>query len=96
MECTAVLRKVLFYRCLQGAFPSCQNEQLGFSTVNFIAGLFDQLIFALFNLFDDLLAGLKLSLQFRMTGNTLFLFGYLQRQGFLIVALTRQSRFQEL
>jgi len=47
----------------------------GFSTVNLVAGLFNQFLFALFNLFDDLLAGFQLGIPFRMTGNALLLFG---------------------
>jgi len=43
----------------------------GFSAVNLVAGLFDQLLFLLLYLFDDLLAGFQLRLPFRMTGNAL-------------------------
>jgi hypothetical protein len=54
------LGKVLFNRCVEGSFPAGKNELPRFSTVNLVAGLFDQLLFALFYLFDDLLAGFQL------------------------------------
>jgi len=66
------LCKVGFNRCVKRLFPPGKNELPGFGAVNLVAGLFDQLLFALFNLFDDLLAGFQLRLPFRMTGNALF------------------------
>ncbi|MEI7696026.1 MAG: hypothetical protein WCI64_10335 [Chlorobium sp.] len=63
--------KVLFNRCVKRLFPPRKNELPRFSAVNLVAGLFNQLLFALFYLFDDLLAGFQLRLPFRMTGNAL-------------------------
>ena len=63
--------KVLFNRCVERPFPAGKNELPGFSAVNLVAGLFNQFLFALFNLFDDLLAGFQLRLPFGMTGNAL-------------------------
>ncbi|NMW21896.1 MAG: hypothetical protein HKK67_09740 [Chlorobiaceae bacterium] len=65
------MRKVLLNCCVECSFPTGKNELPGFSAVNLVAGLFDQLLFLLLYLFDDLLAGFQLRLPFRMTGNAL-------------------------